>query len=534
MSEQPVDVHVLLVALRRHRPLIIALTLIGCAAGVVLSLLLPAPFKSTSLVLLRAPSNSQGASAGIDITTQAEIARSQPVLDQALATTGADLTVRELHDAVRVTTPTDSLLELEVRARTTADADSLATAIADAYAAYVSLSSDPLSDEALTQLREQAAGLEDRLKQLQDELDTARARLASEPPDSAQSTRDAQLVALLVGQEADLAVQLSEVQQTLSLGAQAPVDSGGLSATVIQSGTTPTSPSAIGHTALWAAACGLAGAAIGALVALVRTRRDPRVRSPRDLSRALGAPVLAGIAGRPQRRAEDWPELLSTYEPPALDAWGVRLLLREILGAEGGVRGAVDGKRGKQQTRQATVVLLSFAGDSSGLALGPQLAAIAASLGVQTALVTAGSGDFGDGLSAGLALARRSPDLRENLALPRSLPESRDHELAFVIATVDPAEPRLQDLPAAEEHLLCIGAGRATAEGLAKFALAADSAGRQIDGVVVCDPKSWDTLPHSTVGLPASTSSRPASVAPPERAATSGAKRSPKLQKSRR
>lgn len=534
MSEQPIDVHVLLVALRRYRPLIIALTLIGCAAGVVLSLLLPAPFTSTSLVLMRAPSGSQGSAAAIDITTQAQIAISQPVLDQALATAGADLTVRELQDAVSVSTPTDSLLEFEVRSRTAADAESLATSVADAYAAYVALSTDPLSEEGLAQLREQVAGLEDRLKQVQDELETTRARLASEPADSAQSTRDAQLVALLVGQEADLAVQLSEVQKTLSLGAQVPADSGGLAATVIQSGTTPTHPSAIGHAVLWAAACGLVGAAMGALVALVRTRRDPRVRSTRDLSRALGAPVLAGIVGRPRRRAEDWPELLRTYEPPALDAWVVRLLLREILGAEGGVRGTVEGKRGRPQPRRATVVVLSFTGDSAGLALGPQLAAIAASLGVRTALVAAGSDEFVDGLAAGLALARRSPDLRENLALPRSLQDSKDHELAFVVAAVDPAQPRLQDLPPADEHLLCIGAGRATAEELAMVALAADAAGRQIDGAVVCDPKSWDTPPSSTVGLPPVTSARPAPVAPLAHAASSGAKRPSQRQRSRR
>jgi hypothetical protein len=57
---------------------------------------------------------------------------------------------------------------------------------------------------------------------------------------------------------------------------------------------------------------------------------------------------------------------------------------------------------------------------------------------------------------------------------------------------VDRRQPNLGDPPASAATILSVAAGTATAEELARLAVAMDDAGRRVDGIVVADPDQTD------------------------------------------
>jgi hypothetical protein len=114
------------------------------------------------------------------------------------------------------------------------------------------------------------------------------------------------------------------------------------------------------------------------------------VRTRDDLADAVGSTVLGDVRSRPQRSVAEWSALFRTYEAPAVDAWAFRQVLRSLAASPGGAAGRTVAKRlpGRvEHPRSLTVVTL--AGDRRALAVGPQLASFAASLGITTRLVVA-------------------------------------------------------------------------------------------------------------------------------------------------
>jgi capsular polysaccharide biosynthesis protein len=117
---------------------------------------------------------------------------------------------------------------------------------------------------------------------------------------------------------------------------------------------------------------GLAGALVGAIIAVAMSRRERRLRQRDDIADAIGVPVLASVpVGHPSDPA-GWMRLLDGYEPPAVHAWSLRKALQRLGLTDGGGR---------------SVAVLSLSSDPGALAIGPQLAAFAASLGIPTLLV---------------------------------------------------------------------------------------------------------------------------------------------------
>jgi capsular polysaccharide biosynthesis protein len=124
----------------------------------------------------------------------------------------------------------------------------------------------------------------------------------------------------------------------------------------------------------------LAGALIGAIIALAIGRNDRRLRTRDEIADSIGVPVLASLHVRHPSKAADWTKLLDHYEPEAADAWRCRKVLSQ-LGAVGPDPANVTADR------DLTLAVLSLSCDRRALALGPQLAVFAASLGIPTALV---------------------------------------------------------------------------------------------------------------------------------------------------
>jgi capsular polysaccharide biosynthesis protein len=239
----------------------------------------------------------------------------------------------------------------------------------------------------------------------------------------------------------------------------------------------------------------LIGAVIAAIAALAISRTDRRLRRRDEIAESIGVPVLLSIPAAHPSDAAGWKKLLTEYEPGAVDAWRLRKGL-QLLGLDLGVADEGSG---------SSVAVCSLSHDRKALALGPQLAAFAASLGIPTALVLSPQQDTN--ATATLRAACRAlpkPSQRlGNLRItvcddddPGRLPEAG---LAVVVAVIDSKSPEFTDAIRTTETVLSVSAGTVTAEQLARAAGSAAADGRHVGGILVADP---DPADHTTGRLP--------------------------------
>jgi capsular polysaccharide biosynthesis protein len=230
----------------------------------------------------------------------------------------------------------------------------------------------------------------------------------------------------------------------------------------------------------------LLGALIGAIVALATGRYDRRLRERDLMADAIGVPVLASISVRHPTGTARWSRLLDDYEPSAADAFRLRSALNELGLAE--IMSADSGAG-------SSLSVLSFSFDERALALGPQLAAFTASLGIRTALVI---GPQPDTKAAAALRAATSPSSRRSGQLQvistdsDNLDQPPDAALTVVVAVVDGRTPQLADLMRTDAMVLGVSAGSATAEQLARIAASAAADDRRVAGILVADPDPAD------------------------------------------
>ena len=197
-------------------------------------------------------------------------------------------------------------------------------------------------------------------------------------PDSPEGREEAQLLAGLRTQQADLALQLDKVEDKIAAGT--PV--GTLRAP--ERWSSSRRPAADGTldrgcgcssgppSVRWPAPCWRS------LVVLATARRDPRVRLRDDIADAVGSPVLAAMRSRPQRSVAGWSTLLETYQATPVESWALRQVLRGLVPRRADRVARVAGRLDHPQS----LTVVSLSGDGRGLAIGPQLAAFASSLGI--------------------------------------------------------------------------------------------------------------------------------------------------------
>jgi capsular polysaccharide biosynthesis protein len=240
------------------------------------------------------------------------------------------------------------------------------------------------------------------------------------------------------------------------------------------------------------------GAVMGAIAALAIGRRDRRLRERDEIADSIGLPVLASVSAEHPRDAAGWARLFEHYKPGAVDSWRLRKALHQ-LGLVG--MNLADSRGGSG----SSLAVLTLSSDRKALALGPQLAAFAASLGVPAALVVGPRQDENATatLYAACAAASASPKQSGNLLATVS-----DHDdvgqmpgavLTVVVAVVDDRTPRVADTVRTAITVLGVSAGAATAEQLARVATSAAADGRDIAGILVADPDPDD---HTTGRLP--------------------------------
>jgi capsular polysaccharide biosynthesis protein len=241
----------------------------------------------------------------------------------------------------------------------------------------------------------------------------------------------------------------------------------------------------------------IAGGLAGAVIALAVGRHDRRLRERDEIADSIGVPVLASFPVAYVRDPAGWIKLLEDYRPGPLHALQLRQALR-YLGAA-----AINTDNGYESGRPS-VMILSLSSDPRAIALGPQLAAFAASQGLPTVLVIGPQQD--PNVTATLRTACAAPPGSSNWPSQLRVAVSdgpvdvpKDAALTVVVSVIDSRTPPMRDNTRTSATLLGVSSGVATAEQLARVAVMADADGREITGILVADPEPTD---HTTGRIP--------------------------------
>ncbi len=251
----------------------------------------------------------------------------------------------------------------------------------------------------------------------------------------------------------------------------------------------------------------LGGALLGAITAVAVRRKDRRLRERDEIADAIGVPVLASLPVTRPSGAAGWARLLTGYQPGVVHAWSLRKALHHL--------GLSDAKA----DGGACLAVLSLSADTGALAIGPQLAVFAASLGIPTALVLGPQQDQNATATLRAAcVARPAPvpghpaQLRVAVVDGENTGAPPGTALAIAVAAVDGEAPQVPGLPHTAAAVLAVSAGAATAEQLARVAVCAAAGGHEIAGIIVANPDPQD---HTTGRVPQL--ARPAQRRPPTR-----------------
>jgi capsular polysaccharide biosynthesis protein len=435
------------------------------------------------LVLLPAPALAE--STNSDIDTQVTIALSTAVLERAGQTAVPALPARSVEKMIKISAPTNQLIKIDATSAKAADAQTVSQAVADSYVGYVSNTAREVTAAALADLTVRRDQLLTQFRQLRAEIAASAKRQEALNPNSPDGLKEAQLLAELRTQQADISVQLDKVEDKIATGGPVP-SSATAGTSVIQKATEASGHPTWLRLLFWGTLGALVCTFLAAIVLLVRARRDPRVRLRDEIADATGSPVLAAVRSRPQKSVAGWSTLLETYEATPTESWAFRQLLRALPSPNPNGDPRVSGK----VAHPHSLTVASLSGDEQGVAIGPQLAAYASSLGVRTHLVTA----LGHESAATLWAAC----ITEHEGVPRpglyvgNVMDPTAIDLTIVLVVLDRKQPDLREAPTSAATILSVATGTATEHELARVAVAMDDAGRRIDGIVVADPDQTD------------------------------------------
>ena len=200
-------------------------------------------------------------------------------------------------------------------------------------------------------------------------------------------------------------------------------------------------------------------------------------------------PVLASLPVVHASDAAHWSKLLDDYEPGVSDAWRLRNALQYL--------GLFDPRYPTARHHGGqSVTVLSLSTDKRALALGPQIAAFAASLGVSTVLVIGRQEDASVTATLRVACTAQPPKRGGNLRVivaDHDDPDMQpDATLTVVVSVVDGRNPSVAGAAPSTVTVLGVTSGTTTAEQLARVATSAATHGSSIDGIFIADPDPTD------------------------------------------
>lgn len=236
----------------------------------------------------------------------------------------------------------------------------------------------------------------------------------------------------------------------------------------------------------------LGGAVIGFIASIALSRNDKRLRARDEIANSIGIPVLVSLPVAHPSDAAGWTRLLQEYKPGAVHAWRLRMALQRL-------RRPDDSSDTGGDHRPGSLLVLSLSSDPGALALGPQLAVFAASLGIPTALVVGPQQDANVAATLHTACGAAQPGSSKQPGFLRvaAYDEGDFNGLpgavfTVVVATVDGQTPQMPDTMRTTATALAVSAGSATADQLARVAVNAAIDGREIAGILVADPEPDD------------------------------------------
>ena len=295
---------------------------------------------------------------------------------------------------------------------------------------------------------------------------------------------------------------------------------GVVSGRVFEPATTATSGSAITTYVIYVPIGLVVGGIVGFVVALRRDRGDRRLRTRDELASSIGIPVLAAVDAEDPGSGHAWLKLLADYEPDPVQAWTLRTMLARLR-ATGAGSGSGSGS-GADGDSRAKVAVVSLTTDPAALAIGPQLAVFASSLGIRTVLVVLAQspGESVSALRAACAAWRpASPKQADSLRVVAatdadagSLPEA---PLTVVVTTVDDTAPLVSVAVRRHATVLAVSPRTVTALQLARAAASAADAGASVAGIVVANPDPDDTTTGMAPAVSRRTSALPTRVTTP-------------------
>lgn len=270
--------------------------------------------------------------------------------------------------------------------------------------------------------------------------------------------------------------------------AKSPV--GRVSAQLLQPATSVTGPTRTKQLAIFIALGAAGGALLGIIIALALGRGDWRLRERDEIADSIGVPVLVSVPSEAPRDAAGWMKLLQEYQPDPVAAWRLHKTLYEL-----GLVGS--GSADSAPAADVTLAVLSLASDRPALALAPQFAAFAASLGVRTALVVGPQQDTNATASLRAACAAPHAPLHSGNLQTAVIDRGEDAKppdaaLTVVVAVVDGQTPKVADTVPGSVAVLAVSTGAATAGQLARVAASAAADGLEITGILVADPDPAD------------------------------------------
>lgn len=231
----------------------------------------------------------------------------------------------------------------------------------------------------------------------------------------------------------------------------------------------------------------LLGLLAGTIIALAVGRNDRQLWERDEIADATGVPVLASVSARYPASAAGWKRLIESYEPSGADGRSLHMVLRRL-----GVTSARGGAG-------ISVSVVSLPSDPGALAVGPQLGAFAAALGITTALaIGRPQGEQANKAVATLrAVCAEAPgsssDPPGNLLITTGNGQNIEQQpRPALTVVVDGQGPQLDDVMRTRAAVLAVSAGAATGEQLARLAVSVADQGRAIVGIIVRNPEMTD------------------------------------------
>jgi capsular polysaccharide biosynthesis protein len=261
-------------------------------------------------------------------------------------------------------------------------------------------------------------------------------------------------------------------------------------AKMVEPATTATAGKLPEHIAIYAILGAIAGALVGFVICLARSRSSRRLVQRDEIANSIAVPVLASVPVERPSDPASWARLLREYEPDPVNVYWLSKLLRQL--------GAADSGPGSTRASNLSLTVLSLASDPTALALGPQLAAFASAQGIPTAFVVGPQQHMNVTASLRTTCATGA-QTASGQGRPLRLSVAEDGKFdqggaAFtvVVVVIDGLDPHVPAMGRTTATVLGVSAGGATAEELARVATAAAAEGRELYGILVANPDADD------------------------------------------